>query len=47
MDWMGIIKTAYERKVPGYTDDGIKVFVEKGKITEEQYEEITNKEYTE
>lgn len=46
MNWLFIIKDAYDRKVENYDNDGIKIFVEKGKITAEQYKEITKVKYT-
>lgn len=39
------IKQFYDAKMPGYDDEGIKVFVAAGWITPEQYQEITKEEY--
>lgn len=46
MDWFRIIKEAYDRGVNGYSDEGVKLFVVKGKITAEQYKGITNKTFS-
>lgn len=39
------IKTHYDKKRNGYTDEGLKKFVIVGRLTEEQYKEITGIEY--
>ncbi|GEK30340.1 hypothetical protein KZO01_06490 [Kurthia zopfii] len=44
MDWFKTISDFYKSSF--YTDTQVKVFVEKGKITHEQYEEITGKPYS-
>lgn len=41
-DW---IKGFYDAGKPGYTNDGVKVFVRAGWITAEQYKGITDFEY--
>lgn len=38
-----IVKRFFDRKI--YTEDDVKKFVESGKITVEQYKEITGTEY--
>jgi uncharacterized XkdX family phage protein len=43
MDWYTIIKTYYDAGY--YTVDQVKVFVQKGKITAAQFQEITGQEY--
>lgn len=44
--WYSTIKRYYDDKHPRYTDEGLKVFVLSGMITEEQYEEITGVPYS-
>jgi uncharacterized XkdX family phage protein len=43
MDWYGIVKRYYDAGF--YTKDQVKVFVQNGKITPQQYEEITGEPY--
>jgi uncharacterized XkdX family phage protein len=43
MDWYGIVKRNYDAGF--YTKGQVKVFVEKEKITPEQYEQITGEPY--
>lgn len=45
MNWFEMIKRYYD--MGKYTDEQVKVFVRAGRITEEQYKEITGLEYTE
>ena len=40
------IKKMYDLHFPGYTADGIKVFVTTGTITVDEYEEISGVTYT-
>lgn len=44
MDWFQTVKNFYDSGL--YTKDQVKVFVVKGKITPEQYEQITGDTYT-
>lgn len=44
MDWYTIVKRHYD--AGRYTKDDVKVFVQAGKITPEQYEQITGEAYT-
>lgn len=44
MDWFKTVNNFY--KGGQYDKDDVKVFVEKGKITLEQYQQITDEEYT-
>lgn len=43
MNWFDKIKSYYERNL--WTKEQVKVAVEKGKITEEEYKEITDEDY--
>jgi uncharacterized XkdX family phage protein len=43
MDWFDIVNRYY--KAGFYTNEEVQVFVEKGKITAEQYYEITKESY--
>jgi uncharacterized XkdX family phage protein len=43
MDWFKIIKTNYD--AGNYTVENVRVFVTKGKITPEQFTEITGQAY--
>lgn len=43
MDWFGIAKRYYEQG--RYTKENVKLFVQTGKITPAQYEEITGEPY--
>jgi uncharacterized XkdX family phage protein len=43
LDWYAVIKRYYERGY--YTNDDVKIFVQVGKITPEQYQEITGEPY--
>lgn len=43
MDWYKVVKTYYDAGY--YTPEQVAVFVEKGKITAEQYKEITGLDY--
>jgi len=43
--WYPHIKRYYDAKYPGYTDEGIKVFVRAGWITADEYKEITGIDY--
>lgn len=43
IDYYSLVKRYYERGY--YTKDDVKVFVQAGKITPEQYEEITSESY--
>jgi uncharacterized XkdX family phage protein len=43
MDWYSVVKGYYDDGY--YTKDNVKVFVEKGKITETEYEQITGEAY--
>lgn len=43
MDWFKIIKTNYDAGY--YTKDQVRSFVDKGKITPEQYQQITGETY--
>ena len=45
MDWFAIAKYYYGRGI--YTKEQVAVFVEKGKITAEQYEEIVGEPFPE
>jgi uncharacterized XkdX family phage protein len=42
--WFDLIKYYYDRGY--YTNDDVKVFVEAGYITPEEYEQITGEPYT-
>ncbi|MCR4436148.1 MAG: XkdX family protein [Clostridiales bacterium] len=44
MDWYSVVNDYY--KTGYYTIDQVKVFVQKGKITAVQFQEITGQEYT-
>lgn len=44
MDWFGLVKRYYDSG--RYTKENVKVFVAAGKITPEQYEEITGDPYS-
>ncbi|WP_446897404.1 XkdX family protein [Clostridium sp. LBM24168] len=44
MDWFKICSTYY--KAGFYTNDSLKVFTNKDKITAEQYKTITGQDYT-
>jgi uncharacterized XkdX family phage protein len=44
MDWFKTVKSYYDSGF--YTKDQVKVFVVKGKLTPEQYQEITGDPYT-
>jgi uncharacterized XkdX family phage protein len=44
MDWYNVVKGYYDDGY--YTKDNVKMFVEKGKITETEYEQITGEAYT-
>jgi uncharacterized XkdX family phage protein len=44
MDWFNVIKDYYDNGF--YTKEQVAVFVVKGKITPEQYQEITGDPYT-
>lgn len=43
MNWYPLIKSYYDRKY--YSVDQVKVFVETGKITPEQFQTITGETY--
>ncbi|MBA2872431.1 putative XkdX family phage protein [Anoxybacillus calidus] len=43
LDYYSLVKRYYEAKY--YTKDDVKVFVQTGKITEQQYQEITGEPY--
>ncbi|MFE4571278.1 XkdX family protein [Paenibacillus chitinolyticus] len=43
MDWYKTVSTYYKMGI--YTNDNVKVFVVKNKITPDQYELITNEEF--
>lgn len=43
MNWFEKIKRYYDNG--SYTNEQVKIFVQTGKITEEQYKEITNEDY--
>jgi uncharacterized XkdX family phage protein len=43
LDYLSIVKRYYDKGY--YTKDDVKVFVRAGKITPEQYEEITGEPY--
>lgn len=43
MDWFALVKRYYDAR--RYTTEQVKVFVAGGKITPEQYEEITGQLY--
>lgn len=45
MNWLKFLKDCFDAKFEGYDLEGLKLFVRKGKITAEQYKEITDKEY--
>lgn len=45
MDWVSVAKYYYDRGM--YTKEQVAVFVEKGKITAEQYEEIVGEPFPE
>jgi len=45
MDWVSFAKYYFDRGI--YTKDDVAVFVQKGKITPQQYEEITGEVYPE
>jgi uncharacterized XkdX family phage protein len=45
LDWYTVVKRYYERGY--YTNNEVKLFVQAGKITPEQYEEITGEPYVE
>lgn len=44
MDWFTTVQTYY--KAGYYTIDQVKVFVAKGKITADQFQQITGQAYT-
>lgn len=44
MDWFKIVSTNYKDKF--YTIDQVKIFVDKGKINEQDFEKITGQKYT-
>jgi uncharacterized XkdX family phage protein len=44
MDWFNVVKGYYDDGY--YTKDNVKMFVEKAKITEIEYEQITGEAYT-
>jgi uncharacterized XkdX family phage protein len=44
VDWFTIVKRHYD--AGRYSKDDVKVFVAAGKITPEQYEQITGEPYT-
>lgn len=44
MDWFKTISDFYNGNY--YTDEQVKVFVAKGKITSDQYQQITGQAYT-
>lgn len=43
LDWFNIVKRHYDAN--RYNEDDVAVFVQAGKITPEQYEQITGIEY--
>ncbi|MCM3316191.1 XkdX family protein [Rummeliibacillus stabekisii] len=43
MDWFRTVSDFY--KSGYYTDDQVKIFVVKGKITSQQFQKITDQEY--
>jgi len=43
MDWYTIVRRHYD--AGRYTNNDVKVFVQAGKITPEQYKQITGEEY--
>lgn len=43
--WFQLVKNAYDRGNPLYTNEGIRGFVSTRKITADQYEEITGIKY--
>lgn len=43
--WYNIIKRAFDAGHELYTLDGVRMFVEAGKISAEEYEEITGVKY--
>ena len=43
MNWFEKINRYYENRL--YTNEQVKVFVQAGKITEDQYKEITSEDY--
>ncbi len=43
IDWYAIVKRYYDRGY--YSKDNVKVFVQAGKITPEQYQELTGEPY--
>lgn len=46
MDWLKICTNFYRPGVPGFYDNtSLKVFVVKGKITAQQYKDITTIDY--
>lgn len=44
MNWFNIVKTNYDAGY--YTEEQVKVFVVKNKITDTQFKEITGQDYT-
>lgn len=44
MDWYKFCKTNFDLSIA--SADSLKIYVEKGKITSEQYKEITGLDYT-
>lgn len=45
MNWFDMIERYYELKI--YSDEDIKIFVQAGRITEDEFKKITGSEYTE
>lgn len=43
MNWFEKIKKYYDKGI--YSDEDVRIFVTAGKITEEQFKEITNTDY--
>jgi len=43
MDWYTIVKRHFD--AGRYTNNDVKVFVQAGKITQEQYKQITGEDY--
>lgn len=43
--WFDTIKFGYDNKLPGYTAEGIMIFVDLGWITTEEYEMIIGVEH--
>lgn len=45
MPQANFVNKCYEKGYVGYDDEGLKLFVEFGRISEEDYKTITGKEY--